>query len=389
MERKRNINFIIRNQLLGYISKEDRKRLKEWLDSSELNREQYNSLVQNTDLTNKYQQYKEVDEELAWRSFQNKHLKVKQLQWKRTIGYVAALIVLVTGITICLLKRGEEGVHTMISHETQVAMIRSERMGKQKATLVLSNGQEVKLQSSLTQPTHKSSSLPTLDKECQKETVNPQDDNKLFTYNDSEFWITLEDGTRIHLNYNTILKYPSCFTAYDRTVYLEGEAYFQVAKDSSRPFLVVTTDGTIKQYGTSFNVETCRGEGTKVVLIEGAISVISKENKGTEYDMKPGELAVLQRNKQDVQISKVDVEPYIAWNKGRFVFENCPLEKLMNVISHWYGKNIIFDSEDIKSICFTGDMDRYNSITPVVIAIRRVTGLDVKVTEKDILISKP
>ena len=68
--------------------------------------------------------------------------------------------------------------------------------------------------------------------------------------------MTFEDGTRVHLNYNTTLKYPPHFGTTTRTVYLDGEAYFQVAKDSKRPFRVITVNGVVKQYGTTFNVNT-------------------------------------------------------------------------------------------------------------------------------------
>ena len=88
-----------------------------------------------------------------------------------------------------------------------------------------------------------------------------------------------------------------------------------------------------------------------MVLVEGAISVFP--NQGDEHKIHPGELAVLNGVTQDVQISKVDIEPYIAWNNGRFVFDNCSLETLMEVISRWYDKKIMFEDEDIKTIRFT------------------------------------
>lgn len=97
-----------------------------------------------------------------------------------------------------------------------------------------------------------------------------------------------------------------------RTVYLDGEAYFQVAKDSKRPFRVITAEWSGQsQYGTTFNVNTHVPGITKVVLVKGSVSVLP--NQGGEYKIKPGELAVLQADTQDVQISVVDIEPYIAW----------------------------------------------------------------------------
>ena len=122
------------------------------------------------------------------------------------------------------------------------------------------------------------------------------------------------------------------------------------------------------------------------MLVKGSVSVLP--NQGGGYKIKPGELAVLQADTQDVQISVVDIEPYIAWNSGRFVFDNCSLESLMNVISRWYNKDIVFESEDTKKIRFTGDIDRYGSIEPILKAIQRVTHLEMEIQGKTIIIKK-
>lgn len=394
---KKNINTIISNQLLGIISEEDKKILQEWTKKSEENQKKYNHLLNQNDLTKKYNQYAKVDEKYAWEIFQNRYLKNHQTyNWSILIvRYAAFLILPLIGLYLWLSNEEANDKGTNIPYEARVAMIRSERMGKQKATLILANGQKVKLQSPLVrslQDAHLTNSSlkvsPTkISKEdSEKRETDINNNNQVYTYKDSEFWVTFEDGTKVHLNYNTTLKYPTHFSPYYRIVYLDGEAYFQVAKDRSRPFLVVTCSGIVKQYGTSFNVSTHEDLGTKVVLVEGSVSVIPKGEKENEYKIKPGELAVMQNNQNSVQISKVDIEPYVAWNKGRFVFEDCSLEKLMLVISGWYNRNITFESEDIKRMRFTGDIDRYESIVPVINAIERVTGLNVEVTEKNIII---
>lgn len=122
----------------------------------------------------------------------------------------------------------------MISDEVRIAMIRSEKMGKQKATLVLANGQKMDLKSVPAKPLQDSveqvpvaqPSVPKTDMN-ESEEVSVVENNKLSTYDDSEFWMTFEDGTRVHLNYNTTLKYPPHFGTTTRTVYLDGEAYFR------------------------------------------------------------------------------------------------------------------------------------------------------------------
>lgn len=393
IKRKRSINSIIHDQLLGVTSEEDKKQLQLWLESSQENKENYERLIHETCLTDRYRQFAQVDEECAWERFQKKHFSVRSVRWVKIGRYAAILILPVIGFAIWFLILRQMDPKPVISDETRITMNRSEQMGKQKATLVLANGQKVDLKSAPIKPLQDSvmqvpttqSSIPAtyVDK---SEEVPVVENNKLSTYDDSEFWITFEDGTRVHLNYNTTLKYPSHFGTNTRTVYLDGEAYFQVVKDGKRPFRVVTANGVVKQYGTTFNVNTHVPGITKVVLVKGSVSVLP--NQGGEHKIKPGELAVLQAATQDVQISVVDIEPYVAWNSGRFVFDNCSLESLMNVISRWYNKEIVFESEDTKKIRFTGDIDRYGSIEPILKAIQRVTHLEMEIKGKSIIIRK-
>ena len=392
MERKRNINSIIHDQLLGQLSEEEEKRLQIWIESSLENKKNYESLMQDTDLSERYRQFATVDEEQAWKEFQEKHFQVRGIHRRMLWRYAAIFMIpIIIGAAIWVgMWRNADTVPVRVQDD-QLAMIRSEKMGKQKATLVLVGGQEIELKSASHQSLQDSTILPKLSPEAMEETqsengdVTATDNNKLVTYDDSEFWLTFEDGTKVHLNYNTTLKYPSHFSAASRTVYLDGEAYFQIAKDD-RPFRVITANGIVKQYGTSFNVNTHVAGVTKVVLVEGAISVFP--NQGDEHKIHPGELAVLNGATQDVQICKVDIEPYIAWNNGRFVFDNCSLETLMEVISRWYDKKIMFEDEDIKTIRFTGDLDRYGSIIPILKAIQRVTHLKMDVEGEAIIIRR-
>lgn len=361
IKRKRSINSIIHDQLLGYASEEDKKQLQSWLDSSQENRENYDRLMREACLIDRYKQFAQVDEERAWERFQKKHFSIRSARWVKIGRYAAIFLLPIIGFAIWFWTLRLMDSQPVISDEVRIAMIRSEKMGKQKATLVLANGQKMDLKSVPAKPLQDSveqvpvaqPSVPKTDMN-ESEEVSVVENNKLSTYDDSEFWMTFEDGTRVHLNYNTTLKYPPHFGTTTRTVYLDGEAYFQVAKDSKRPFRVITANGVVKQYGTTFNVNTHVPGITKVVLVKGSVSVLP--NQGGEYKIKPGELAVLQADTQDVQISVVDIEPYIAWNSGRFVFDNCSLESLMNVISRWYNKDIVFESEDTKKIRFTGDI---------------------------------
>lgn len=201
----------------------------------------------------------------------------------------------------------------------------------------------------------------------------------------NEFRVTFEDGTTVHLNYNTEIRYPVKFSKTKRMVYLKGEAYFKIAKDT-RPFYVITDQGIIKQYGTEFNVNTFTSGRTEVALVKGSISIIP-QGSTQEQLIEPGQLAHIEQKGNNISIYNVDLTPYIAWNEGRLIFENRTLENIVEILEHWYNVNISFGTSELKQLRFTGNMDRYATISPILKAIARTTNLQIKIEGREILIT--
>ena len=168
-------------------------------------------------------------------------------------------------------------------------------------------------------------------------------------------------------------------------VYLKGEAYFKIAKDA-RPFYVVTDQGIIKQYGTEFNVNTFTSGRTEVALVKGSISIIP-QGSTQEQLIEPGQLAHIEQKGNNISIYNVDLTPYIAWNEGRLIFENRTLENIVEILEHWYNVNISFGTSELKQLRFTGNMDRYATISPILKAIARTTNLQIKIEGREILIT--
>ena len=100
-----------------------------------------------------------------------------------------------------------------------------------------------------------------------------------------------------------------------------------------------------------------------MVLVEGSISVLP--NQGDEHKIHPGELAVLNGVTQEVQISKVDIEPYIAWNSGRFVFDNCSLEDILKDLGKWYDFDVRYAWEDARLIPFSLNIKKHDAFAEV------------------------
>ena len=170
----------------------------------------------------------------------------------------------------------------------------------------------------------------------------------------AEYQLRLSDGTVVYLNSDSRLKYPEVFTGNERKVYLEGEAYFEVAKDKEHPFKVMAQGVEVNVLGTHFNVNAYP-ERTDVVttLVEGKVRV----GRGTrQIVLVPGEQAAASA--ESLNVKKVDVREYIAWKDGLFVFSRMSLEEIMRQVYRWYGVETVFSDETVRAVTFTGVIDK-------------------------------
>ena len=396
---KQEIVQLIYLSLTGKATDAECRKLKEWLDEDERHQALYNRLAATEQFADLYELHRQVDADKAWSAFVRKtNIPERRVNIGKTLRYAAAVLVLLLAGGALWYAQYTKVTPPEIPEAVQMAMYQSKENGKQVAEVdVLSEelrvkseefGESEELRAQREESYSKTGSLHSSLTKEQLLTAR-----RMTTRHDKEFWVTLDDGSLVHLNYNTRLIYPEKFGRGDRNVILEGEAYFMVAKDKSRPFVVHTPDGSIRVLGTEFNVNT-RVDGndndnvnggryrTEVVLVKGSVSVAPA--KGKEQMMKPGEQCKIS-NTQCV-IENVDVAPYVAWNTGTFVFDNCPLETAMKVLSHWYGFEVVYLNEDIKKERITGDFDRYVKPDQLLDAISKSSGLTMRKENKTIFI---
>ena len=388
--KEKNINQLIADHLWGSASEKDNQRLTELLSENSELRQRFDQLLNNKELAERYRQYAAINPtdklqvisdkcesslggDSSSEGKQTSHFSLLTSHfWLRA----AAVIICIVTFGALWFTYDSRLKAPELSDEVMAAITLAEQSGKNQAVLTV-GGQPVSITGE--QAIDKVQAVNT-----RNSTPNTPD-RTLTTHHDSEFWLTLDDGTRVHLNYGTTLTYPQKFDGDIREVELDGEAYFFVAKDNKHPFIVHTPNGSVKVYGTEFNVNTRDDAGlTRVVLVSGSISVMP--SNGREQMMKPGEMAVLSTT--GCQFSTVDITPYVSWNTGTFAFADCPLEKLMRVLSHWYNKRVEFDSEETRQMQFTGTINKYGDIEPALKAIHNVTGLRITINGNLITISQ-
>lgn len=206
--------------------------------------------------------------------------------------------------------------------------------------------------------------------------------NQMETLTGMEYTLTLSDGTRVYLNAESRLKYPVVFRGTERVVELSGEAYFKVSKDALRPFVVKMNGVNVRVLGTSFNVRSYADEGQVVTtLVEGKVKV-------NDQDIVAGEQAVYSKNDGKTTVRQVEVEQYVAWQEGTFVFRNERLENVMKTLGRWYGVEFHFIDERAKEIRIGARFGRYDDMQPIVDMIKKTNLVEVLQTNRCLYISE-
>ncbi|RHR74707.1 FecR family protein [Odoribacter sp. AF15-53] len=176
-----------------------------------------------------------------------------------------------------------------------------------------------------------------------------------------EYQVELSDGTMVWLNSETQLRIPTTFVGKERRVYLSGEAYFAVAKNRDKPFIVETELGEVKVYGTEFNVKFYREEKKlKATLVEGNIGFRSEQI--AELKIKPGYQLSLVEGANTPEIKQVKIYNEIAWKNRQFCFESERLESVMMMLQRWYNVEVDFVDPSLKDFKLSGTLNRYDKI---------------------------
>lgn len=243
--------------------------------------------------------------------------------------------------------------------------------GKVAATLTLSNGKKIYVADIKTGNVAEETGVK-ITKNEKGELVYTIIDNQnepgkmqtLTTYRGETQALVLPDGSEVWLNAASSIKYPSSFVAAsNRKVELTGEAYFEIAKDKSRPFIVSTDKQEVEVLGTHFNINSYSDElTTKTTLLEGSVRVSDKATN-EEMILEPGMQSRLSKNK--LTVSEVDVDDAIAWKEGFFVFSNEPLGDIMKQVARWYNVEIEYKDDELRNKKFSGSVSRYAKVSQV------------------------
>lgn len=278
------------------------------------------------------------------------------------LRYAAVFALIAAGAYFWLQQRPTAAVtpKATVRNEQQPVQIQP---GGNKATLTLSNGNNISLDSATN---------GSLAMQGTMQVMKLQDGSIVYKgapakngetlYNTisipkgGQYQLTLSDGTKVWLNALTSLHYPVSFNGNERVVTLEGEAYFEVAHDKSKPFQVMYKNMKVEVLGTHFNVMAYEDEATiQTTVLEGKVRV--QEGNSQQKILTPGKQAQLNRHTKEIQLKEVPAEATVAWKNGYFHFDQADMQAVLRQLARWYDLEIVYKgrvSEDL----FSGKIER-------------------------------
>lgn len=205
------------------------------------------------------------------------------------------------------------------------------------------------------------------------------------------FEIQLSDGTVVTLNAGTSLKYPVKFIkGKNRQVFLKGEAFFNVTKDKSHPFIVNANEIDVRVLGTQFNITSyLEDEYINTVLVEGSVSIYDKEttyNSEASTLLKPGFKAAWNKKENNIGIEEADIEIYTAWLQGKIIFKHIPFDNIVKKLERHYNVEIINNNASLGKDFITASFD-VETIEQVFKVINEIHPIEYSIRDNKIIIN--
>lgn len=380
---ERHITTLIIKHTLQVITPSEQQELNAWREADERHEKAFQWLSNRDNLEKDYRFRQSIDVEYSLQEFKERleseqTTKVVPLRSRffntKLYRVAAVIILLIMGGAFWYHREYTRVTPPEISQEVEYAMQESQSKGWQGAEIITSATPQKQV------ITEEESARYHVDEDFAEQLAEAK---RITTYHDKEYWVTLDDGSLVHLNYDSRLIYPEKFGD-RRDVILEGEAYFMVAHDKHRQFVVHTPKGDVKVYGTEFNVNTRNeNEAVNVVLVKGSVSFTPTD--GNEVLMNPGQELSFANNQLTLRLT--DTAPYVAWNEGEFIFSDWTLGRILNVIARWYGLEVVFMDKELSNHKFSGSLSRYEDLKPTLETIEMVTGMSLNVNNQKLYIN--
>jgi len=381
---------LMRRVLLGEADEAEQQELEKRLEECSDLRKIYEQLQNSETLKAAFKERQNYSSKKAYQSFLQKIGQVEPERQRRRslhIGWyvAAAVVIFAVGLSFYMLNSSspKEESRPLIQPGTQQAQLTlpdgSVIDVDKKEVNVVVDGIQVKYKEGVL------SYQSTVTTQHEEKNVEEQSakSNELVIPRGGENTVILADGTTVHLNAGSKLTYPVRFVGKRRFVALEGEAYFDVAEDENHPFVVRTHLGDVIVLGTAFNVNAyINASVCYTTLVRGKVQFSAPNVEA--ITLLPGEQAVVSANGSEKRT--VDLEEYVGWVEGLYVFNNRSLGEIMETFERWYDIQVYYETEDLRNITYSGSLKRYGTINSFLEALELTGDLTYKISGRNILI---
>lgn len=351
--------------MAGDLSEEEKRELEAWKNASEENLRLFERVVSDENKRKNLDEFRAFDLGSGWEEFRNKRMR-HRLNIYSCWAVCAAILIVSLGISYYSLFQPQP-IFTPWSQVTYLP-------GAFKAQLTLSDGKVIDLEKYQGEINMNEATAVIRNQDnrltYQDTFANKQTDISL-VYNQidvpccGEYQVRLSDGSVIFLNSQTRLRFPVSFSGKTREVELVGEAYFEVAKDSVRPFIVHAKGLSITVLGTKFNISAFENEeNIKTTLVTGKVRIGGEKIKEPVV-LSPNEQLIYNKKSRQHKIFRVNVQDYTAWKDGQFRFRDVRLDEIMRSIERWYGVEVEYVDPETKAYVFGLNFSRHETIEPL------------------------
>lgn len=392
MKDKLHIAELITLKIQGKLDASGEAELQTWLEESDRNRVLYNRAVSPRKQLEKLEVYAlfHAEERRAAMEQELFGAKTIPLFRRNVVRWAAAILlpILLLGGGYFLMRQPQADVYAELNKMIQP--------GTEKAVLVLASGDSVYLED--TAPIHeiregnsviqniqqKLSYAGVLSNPTGKELVY----HRLATPKGGSYQLQLSDGTQVWLNAGSSLRFPVAFSAGQRDVYLEGEAFFEVTHNGS-PFSVHSGETEVAVLGTKFNVSAYRDDAAVITtLVEGKVKVAVETAGGDTLSeiLKPDDQSVYRVAQNELMVRTVNASYFTSWTKGKIEFDDQNLGEVLKRLSRWYNFEYTFDNESAKLYHFTARLDRDVEIGTILEMLELTTDVRFEIKDGTVII---
>ena len=386
LSKEEHIARLIFLHVQGMTDNAQEKELNEWRSVSPRHEELFQRMLSSEYVEKSISRFVKTEEEKerGWWQLQQKARSGRSVRKIKWFPYAAAIVLILSvgGVFYFSGDKEQTEILPIAKNEVQVPGSR--------AVLILPDGRKVDLENEvLRSDLAQSDSLLLISTRSLKyRDIDSPDTTEVFHTLEiprgGEYLLTLSDGTIIYLNSESTLSFPVKFQGKERKVYLTGEAYFKVAKNTEHPFVVTAGELEVLVTGTTFGVRAYKDEKDIQTTLESGQVTVRVEGKSVK--LVPNKQVLFNKSTMGLEVRDVDVDLYLAWVDGRLVYDNCPLEKILTDLGRWYNIDVFYSRDELRSYQFSLNMKKHEEFTQVLELIGKTGEVQFEIKDNTVIV---